>query len=135
MTSLSLFTFMHWRRKWQPTPVFLPGESQSGKPGNHCLKLNGSCLHPTKQQPRCQVLPEMVTSCPAQIQSLMETNDLLENRQKSGLATDTPVILRCILDGAVHSNRVPRLLAFSPCVFCHYAFSREAEQTECQAPS
>ena len=26
--SFSLFTFMHWRRKWQPTPVFLPGESQ-----------------------------------------------------------------------------------------------------------
>ena len=32
-TSLSLFTFMHWRRKWQPTPVFLPGESQ----GRHSL--------------------------------------------------------------------------------------------------
>src|SRR5574337_843980 len=28
MTSLSLFTFMHWRRQWQPTLVFLPGESQ-----------------------------------------------------------------------------------------------------------
>ena len=27
-TSLSLFTSMHWRRKWQPTPVFLTGESQ-----------------------------------------------------------------------------------------------------------
>ena len=27
-TSLSLFTFMDWRRKWQPTPMFLPGESQ-----------------------------------------------------------------------------------------------------------
>ena len=27
-TSLSLFTFMHWRRKWQSTSVFLPGESQ-----------------------------------------------------------------------------------------------------------
>ena len=27
-TSLSLFTFVHWRRKWHPTPVFLPGESQ-----------------------------------------------------------------------------------------------------------
>ena len=27
-TSLSLFTFMHWRRKWQPTPVFLPRESR-----------------------------------------------------------------------------------------------------------
>ena len=24
----SLFTFMHWKRQWQPTPVFLPGESQ-----------------------------------------------------------------------------------------------------------
>ena len=29
-TSLSLFTFMRWGRKWQPTPVFLPGESQGG---------------------------------------------------------------------------------------------------------
>ena len=27
-TSLSLFTFVHWRRKWQPTLVFLHGESQ-----------------------------------------------------------------------------------------------------------
>ena len=26
-TLLSLFTFMYWRRKWQPTPVFLPGKS------------------------------------------------------------------------------------------------------------
>ena len=28
VTSRSLFTFMHWKRKWQPTPVFLPGEPQ-----------------------------------------------------------------------------------------------------------
>ena len=27
-TSLSLFSFMHWSRKWQPSPVFLPGEFQ-----------------------------------------------------------------------------------------------------------
>ena len=27
-TSRALFTFMHWKRKWQPSPVFLPGESQ-----------------------------------------------------------------------------------------------------------
>ena len=33
-TRLSDFTFTHWRRKWQPTPVFLPGESQGrGEPG------------------------------------------------------------------------------------------------------
>ena len=40
-TSLSLFTSMHWRRIWQPTPVFLPGESQGqrslvgGRPWDH----------------------------------------------------------------------------------------------------
>ena len=27
-TSLSLFIFLQWRRQWQPTPLFLPGESQ-----------------------------------------------------------------------------------------------------------
>ena len=37
-TSLSLFTLMHWRRKWQPTPVFLPGESQGQR------SLVGCCL-------------------------------------------------------------------------------------------
>ena len=36
-TSLPLFTFIHWRRKWQPTPLFLPGESQGwgGQVGCH----------------------------------------------------------------------------------------------------
>ena len=38
VTSLSFFTFMHWRRKWQPTPVFLPGESQGRR------SLVGCCL-------------------------------------------------------------------------------------------
>ena len=33
VTSLSLFTFMPWRRKWQPTPVFLPREFQGQEPG------------------------------------------------------------------------------------------------------
>ena len=36
--SLSLFTFMHWRSKWQTTPVFLPGESQGQR------SLVGCCL-------------------------------------------------------------------------------------------
>ena len=38
VTSLSLFTSTHWRRKWQPTPVFLPGESQGWG------RLVGCCL-------------------------------------------------------------------------------------------
>ena len=30
VTSFSVFTFMHWRRKWQPPPVFLPENSRDG---------------------------------------------------------------------------------------------------------
>ena len=38
----SLFTFLHWRRKWQPTPVFLPGESQGwGSLMSSCLVARG----------------------------------------------------------------------------------------------
>ena len=50
VTSLSLFTFMHWRRKWQPTPVFLPGESQGRRSlvgssmGSHRVRHNWSDL-------------------------------------------------------------------------------------------
>ena len=38
-TSLSLFTFMHWRRKWWPTPVFLPGKSQGRASKVGCLTM------------------------------------------------------------------------------------------------
>ena len=38
VTSLSFFISMHWRRKWQPTPVFLPGEPQGRR------SLVGCCL-------------------------------------------------------------------------------------------
>ena len=38
VTSFSLFTFMYWRRKWQPTLAFLPGESQ----GRRRLPSTGS---------------------------------------------------------------------------------------------
>ena len=32
-TSLSRFTFMHWTRKWQRTPVFLLENPRDGEPG------------------------------------------------------------------------------------------------------
>ena len=55
-TSLSLFTFMHWRRKWQPTPVFLPGKSQgqgslllpsmgSHRVGHNCSDLAAAAVN------------------------------------------------------------------------------------------
>ena len=47
-TSLSLFTFMHWRRKWQPTPVFLPGESQGRGSMMGCRLWGGTELDTTE---------------------------------------------------------------------------------------
>ena len=44
-TSLSLFTFVHWRRKWQPTPVFLPGESQGWESLVGCCLWDGRVGH------------------------------------------------------------------------------------------
>ena len=54
-TSLSLFTSTHWRRKWQPTPVFLPGESQGrGSLVGCCLwgRRESDTTEVTQQQQR-----------------------------------------------------------------------------------
>ena len=52
----SLFTFMHWRRKWQPTPVFLPGESQGqrGLVGCHLWGCTESDMTEATQQQQQQ---------------------------------------------------------------------------------
>ena len=85
VTSLSLFTFMHWRRKWQPTPVFLPGESQGQRSlvGSSALcgvaqsltrltELSSSSSHSrAPQSSRVYLLLEAASCCsPLGLQSL-----------------------------------------------------------------
>ena len=56
VTSLSLFAFKHWRGKWQPTPVFLPGESQGQRSLVGCLLWGQTELDTTEatsQQQHC----------------------------------------------------------------------------------
>ena len=53
-TSLSLFTFMHWRRKWQATPVFLPRESQGRQSLVGCRLWGCMELDMTQQQQQRQ---------------------------------------------------------------------------------
>ena len=51
------FTFMHWRRKWQPTPVLLPGESQGqGSLVDCCLwgRTESDMTEATEQQQQQQ---------------------------------------------------------------------------------
>ena len=50
-TSHSLFTFMHWRRKWQPTPVFLPGESHGRRSLEGCSSWDCEELDMTERLP------------------------------------------------------------------------------------
>ena len=52
---------MHWRRKWQPTPVFLPGESQGqGSLVGCCLwgRTELDTTEATKQQQ--QTVPTVI---------------------------------------------------------------------------
>ena len=65
-TSLSLFTFIHWRRKWQPTPVFLPGESQGrGSLVGCCLwgRTELDTTEETQQQQQQQLFTQSSWSC------------------------------------------------------------------------
>ena len=60
-TSLSLFTFMHWRRKWQPTRVLawrIPGTVEPGglpSMGSHRVRHDWSDLAAAAAEEECQV--------------------------------------------------------------------------------
>ena len=56
-TSLSLFTFLHWRRKWQPTPVFLPWESHGRG------SLVGCCLCGRTESNTTKRLSSSICTC------------------------------------------------------------------------
>ena len=49
VTSLSLFTLMHWRRQWQRTPVLLPGESHRWRSLVGCSPWGGEELDTTER--------------------------------------------------------------------------------------
>ena len=54
--SLSLFTFLNWRRKWQPTPVFLPGKSHGER--------NLAGYSPAKSLQQCPTLCDPIDGSP-----------------------------------------------------------------------
>ena len=54
---------MHWRRKWQPTPAFLPGESQGrGSLVGCCLwgRTESDMTEATQQQQQAYKVPDTV---------------------------------------------------------------------------
>ena len=62
-TSLPLFTFMHWTRKWQPTPVFLPGESQGREPGGLLSMASHRIRHDWRDLAAAVATAEWIQTC------------------------------------------------------------------------
>ena len=80
--SLSLFTFMHWRRKWQPTPVFLPGESQGRG------SLVGCCLWGRTESDTTEVIQQQ------QAFDCVDHNKLWKILKEMGIPDDLTCLLR-----------------------------------------
>ena len=78
-TSLSLFTFMHWRRKWQPAPVFLPGESQGRG------SLVGCCLWGRTES-------DMTEATSQQKQQQYQNSSIIPQRNLAPLYSHSPLL-------------------------------------------
>ena len=96
-TSLSLFIFMHWRRKWQPTPVNFPGESHGrGSLVSCCLRdsLTSWVSPAAKIQGtgacRCH---RAVWWCEKQRRGLFSTHRSLVRKPRSPLENETSIRL------------------------------------------
>ena len=76
-TSLSLFIFMHWRRKWQPTPVFLRRESQGRGSLVGCrlwarTELDTTEATQQQQHIQCTALGSLLGNARSEIQTCLE---------------------------------------------------------------
>ena len=100
------FTFMHWRRKWQPTPVFLPGESQAQLCPTFCDPMNHStpCLPVHHQLPESPKLRS--------IESVMPSSHLILCRPLLLLPSIFPSI-RVFANELVLPIRWPKYWSFS----------------------
>ena len=101
-TSLSLFTFMHCRRKWQPTPVFLPGESQGRG------SLVGCCLWVAQNGTRLKWLSSTQEGCENEFFSP------IKNQARKSTDTDN-MFQPWIPNGNHYSKRIIWSLSMTMC--------------------
>ena len=93
-TSLSLFTLTHWRRKWHPTPVFLPWESQGwgSLVGCRLWGRTGSDTTKVTQQHAASLVAQTIKNLPA-TQKTWVLSLGLEDPLEKGKATHCTVCL------------------------------------------
>ena len=85
-TSLSLFIFMHWRKKWQPALVFLPGESQ-GRGSLVDCHLWGHTESDTTA---------VVKNTPADTGDIRDTHSIPGSGRSPGVGNGSPLQYSCL---------------------------------------
>ena len=101
-TSLSLFTFMLWRRKWQPTPVFLPEESQGwgSLVGCHLWgRTESDTTEATQQQKQQLTLEKLEETC---VTVFKRAKTTLLNSMKMVLSLTSRINMQYISDYFLH---------------------------------
>ena len=101
----SLFTFLHWRRKWHPTPVFLPGKSQGRGSLVGCRpwgRTEWDTAEVTQQQRRQQ--RNFVTSC-SHGQAGMKMLDISEGN-RIGRGSRGESISKRLMEESGHRSRL-----------------------------
>ena len=96
-TSLSLFTFMHWRRKWQPTPVSLAGEFQGRG------SLMGCCLWGRTESDTTKWLTRMASLVAWTVKRLPT---MRETRARS-LGREDPLEKEMATHSSIHVWKIP----------------------------
>ena len=140
--SLSLFTFMHWRRKWQPTPLLLPGESGDGVTQSRTrLKWLSSssniALHKTnKQNGNMASLPIPMTRSAADTAACSLLHSVIQwvigPQSVSSVAQSCPTLcdpMDCSTPGFPVHHQLPELAQ------THVHWVGDAIQPSCPLPS
>ena len=100
MTSLSLFTFTHWRMEWQPTPVLLPGQSQ-GRGSLVGCRLWGQAESDTteatlQQQQQQHTVALVVKNPPANTGDVRNTGSIPISERSPGGGHSNPLQYFCL---------------------------------------
>ena len=102
-TSISLFTFMHWRRKWQPTLVFLPDDPRDC--GASWAAIYGVAQSQTR-------LKRLSSSSSMSIESVMPSSHLILCRPLL-LLPPIPPSIRVFANESTLHMRWPKYWSFS----------------------
>ena len=78
---------IHWRREWQPTPVFLPGESPGQRKPGRLQSMGWQTVRHDQARPLAHTHPGQVLTLGTLISRVEEQEDPRPSRGRTGAAT------------------------------------------------